>query len=442
MLWTADTVMYRGVSMDAAYSGSTLIWRKTITGDYLTVEVVSGGTIGLQFSGFTTQMSINGGSFSQIGNRTLTVSAGDIIRFRGTDSVCSDGAGAAGSGTHTGINDGTAKFKVKGNIMSLFYGDDFEGKTSFKPSYSNDRQLYRFFDGCSGLIDASELKLPVVNLTRQCYWALFYKCTSLVTPPTLPSHSLAEGCYEKMFSFCTSLSTAPQLPATTLAESCYHTMFVRCTSLTSLPALPATTMVSHCYYAMFQDCSALTTIPSNYLPAMTLAMSCYEAMFEGCTGITSAPTLPATSMADACYADMFRFTGLVQAPALPSTNLAERCYLGMFMTCRNLTNPPELPATTLEKDCYHYMFSGCTALVTASTLPAPTLVRCCYDTMFTDCSSLKYVTCLATDISAPIATDKWLRGVSSSGRFTKASSMSDWTRGEDGIPTGWTIRNA
>ena len=28
MLWTADTVEYRGVSMDAAYSGSTLIWYK------------------------------------------------------------------------------------------------------------------------------------------------------------------------------------------------------------------------------------------------------------------------------------------------------------------------------------------------------------------------------------------------------------------------------
>lgn len=30
MLWTADTVMYRGVSMDAAYSGSTLIWKKQV----------------------------------------------------------------------------------------------------------------------------------------------------------------------------------------------------------------------------------------------------------------------------------------------------------------------------------------------------------------------------------------------------------------------------
>lgn len=29
MIWTADTVMYDGVSMDRAYSGSTLIWCKT-----------------------------------------------------------------------------------------------------------------------------------------------------------------------------------------------------------------------------------------------------------------------------------------------------------------------------------------------------------------------------------------------------------------------------
>jgi hypothetical protein len=64
-------------------------------------------------------------------------------------------------------------------------------------------------------------------------------------------------------------------------------------------------------------------------------------------------------------------TGLTRAPKLPATTLAESCYAGMFMGCTSLTEAPELPATKLEKGCYVKMFEGCT--------------------------NLKYVKCLAND---------------------------------------------
>lgn len=101
-----------------------------------------------------------------------------------------------------------------------------------------------------------------------------------------------------------------------------------------------------------------------------------------------------------------------------------------------------LPATTLRYSCYKSMFWGCTSLTTAPKLPATTLAESCYENMFYGCTSLNSITCLATNISAFDSTYNWLYDVSPSGTFTKASSMSSWTTGESGIPTGWTIQNA
>ena len=51
------------------------------------------------------------------------------------------------------------------------------------------------------------------------------------------------------------MTQAPALPATTLASNCYFEMFFNCTSLTQAPALPATTLASNCYFDMFSRCS-------------------------------------------------------------------------------------------------------------------------------------------------------------------------------------------
>ena len=180
-------------------------------------------------------------------------------------------------------------------------------------------------------------------------------------------------------------------------------------------SLPATTLAEHCYYCMFQGCTSLTTAPS--LPATTLSEGCYNSMFQECTSLTTSPELPATTLTNDCYYNMFDgCTSLTAAPSLPATTLSDYCYTAMFQRCTSLTTAPELPATTLATSCYQNMFKGCT--------------------------SLNYIKCLATSIPAMDCTNNWVNDVAASGTFVKNPSMSSWTTGANGIPSGWTVEDA
>ena len=376
--------------------------------EYLTFEIISGGTIYWKTTGntHTVEYQINGGSWNSVtsstGGTPITVSAGDIVKWRGDNSNYNS---SSFSGT-------TAGFKVKNNIMSLIDSDDFASLDSLQSAFT----FYYFFQNCTGLTDASKLILPATALTSNCYSSMFNNCTSLTTAPALPATTLSNSCYYNMFAGCTSLSTAPELPATTLSNSCYYGMFWNCTSLTTAPALPATTLANNCYNSMFQGCSNLTTAP--VLPATTLTDSCYRSMFRSCTSLTSAPALPATTLVNSCYNSMFSY-------------------------CSSLTAAPALPATTLANSCYYAMFRNCTSLTTAPALPATTLADSCYYQMFIYCSSLNYIKCLATDISANNCTYWWVSNVAPTGTFVKADSMNDWLIDNiNGIPIGWTLINA
>lgn len=116
------------------------------------------------------------------------------------------------------------------------------------------------------------------------------------------------------------------------------------------------------------------------LPATVLAEECYAYMFHQCGNLTKVPKLPALILANRCYADIFAYcTKLKIGPELPATTLAENCYQGMFYYCQNLVKMPDLPATSLAFGCYSYMFFRCTSLVkTISELSATTLAPCCY----------------------------------------------------------------
>lgn len=347
--------------------------------------------------------------------------------------------------------------------MYMFQGCTSLTTTPELPAATLAYYCYRYmFNGCTSLTTAPEL--PATTLGVGCYQEMFSDCTSLTTAPVLPATTLAYHCYSHMFARCSSLVNAPSLPATSLIGYCYHGMFRRCTSLVNAPSLPATTLADYCYCNMFDGCSSLTVAPT--LPAMTLADYCYASMFANCTSLVNAPALPATTLADGCYSHMFdQCYNLTTASELPATTLAPNCYNSMYATCRNLTTPPSvLPATTLVTDCYAFMFSQCLRLTTAPTLPATTLaegcyqymfqtcrlatapdlpattlVDYCYQSMFQNCTFLNYIKCLATDISATDCTTDWLRNTYSSGTFVKNTSMSSWTTGDNGIPSGWSV---
>ena len=172
---------------------------------------------------------------------------------------------------------------------------------------------------------------------------------------------------------------------------------------------------SRTFRRLFNGCTGLTSVKDLLLPATNLISDCYHLMFADCTSLTDAPNLPAMKMS------------------------GSQCYSYMFMNCRSLTGAPALPATILSDQCYEGMFYGCTSLTTAPELPAKTLATHCYDELFRGCTSLNYIKCLATNISAAECTDDWTYGVANSGTFVKDPNMSDWTIGESGIPSGWTI---
>ena len=167
---------------------------------------------------------------------------------------------------------------------------------------------------------------------------------------------------------------------------------------------------------LFSGNAYLVEVESDFLPATTLARSCYNQMFNGCTSLVTAPELPATTLTYDCYSSMFwNCTSLVNAPELPATTLATSAYTSMFAYCTSLTTAPELPATTLDVFCYRKMFNGC--------------------------SNLNNITMLATDISAINCLANWVNSVSSTGTFTKAASMTSLSRGSDGIPYGWEVKD-
>ena len=207
----------------------------------------------------------------------------------------------------------------------------------------------------------------------------------------------------------------------------------------------ASSVSSYAFYRLFINNSHIKNHDEKkiYLPATTLANHCYFSMFSGCTKLTAAPDLPATTLTNHCYQYMFKdCTSLTTAPALPAITLSNYCYFSMFSGCTSLTAAPALPATTLARFCYEYMFKDCTSLTTAPDLPATTLADYCYNSMFSGCTKLNSIKCLATDISASGCTGGWVNSVSQTGTFTKNKNMNDWATGSDGIPSGWTVKNA
>ena len=331
--------------------------------EYLTFEIISGGTIKLTCTENIYQKTISystdGGSTwntitsRQQGAPEINVQEGDVVLLKGENDTYNNNT----------FGRSTAYFNVYGNIMSLIYGDNFRGQSALTTTYTFN-ELFRASNYTSAnIVDASYLILPSTTLTSSCYEQMFEGCKYLISAPTLPATILAERCYESMFQGCSSLVNAPALPAITLAIDCYGDMFLSCTSL-------------------------------------------------------------------------------VTAPALPATTLADNCYTEMFAYCSSLINAPALPATTLAQSCYAHMFNECTSLTTAPILPAQTLEYRCYEGMFYRCSNLNLIKCLATDISEYNSTAIWVYGVAPTGTFIKPSSMTDWTIGIDGIPTGWVTQDA
>ena len=203
----------------------------------LTFDIISSGTIYWKTTdnSFTKTISYskdNGLTWNSItpteSGTSISVESGDEIMFRGNNSAYSNGM----SNYNNFSSSAGTKFNVRGNIMSLIDENNYTGITSI----SSDCFWYLFM-GCTGLVSAEKLLLPITTLANSCYIGMFMGCTSLTTAPALPATTLAPYCYRNMFEGCTSLTKAPELPAQLLVNSCYEYMFYNCTSLNYIKCL-------------------------------------------------------------------------------------------------------------------------------------------------------------------------------------------------------------
>lgn len=200
---------------------------------YCTFEALEDG-LTVSFSTNTIQYSTdNYQTWIELPADTATpaINTGDKISFKATGLVPDP---EYGIGTFT-VN---KNFNLKGNVMSMLFGD--EGNNSYDLT-GYDYAFSRLFRNCTTLQSVSKDFLPATTLEWYCYLGMFYNCTSLTTAPELPATTLAEYCYNSMFRGCSSLTTAPELPADTLVDDCYMNMFYNCTSLNYIKALFTTT---------------------------------------------------------------------------------------------------------------------------------------------------------------------------------------------------------
>ncbi|MEE3485678.1 MAG: hypothetical protein VZQ98_15335, partial [Bacteroidales bacterium] len=221
-------------------------------------------------------------------------------------------------------------------------------------------------------------------------------------------------------------------------ECCFNFLFFCCSSLTTPPELPSLEMTRSCYTSMFMQCSNLREAPQ--LPATKLADFCYGNMFAHCSKLTEAPKLPATTIESSCYTNMFAGTSITEAPELPATELKYGCYSSMFSQCKKLTKAPELPAKKMEDASYRYMFNDCISLTKAPELPATTLAEECYKEMFKGCLRLNYIKVGVETLDNNFdATKDWVDNVGDEGIFIFPCGSKYNKHGESEVPKYFTI---
>ena len=208
------------------------------------------------------QYSLNGTDWNELqaDEQTPAINTGEKIYFKAEGLTPNKDSGI-------GQFRITKRFNLSGNVMSMLFGDDAEGKTVLT---GNDYAFSGLFLN-TPVINVSPNFLPATTLANYCYSNMFQGCTSLVTVPELPAIELNYGCYRYMFGDCTSLVNAPVLPATTLTDNCYYSMFENCTSLETAPDLPVcdldnnviNPLKTYGYYGrMFKGCKNLKYIKS------------------------------------------------------------------------------------------------------------------------------------------------------------------------------------
>lgn len=236
---TPEIVTFNGNDVLVVKWNGTVVWEKNTMPKCLAFVATSNGTFTFRGNdrGNRLSYSIDSGATwsTEAVNVSVDVNSGDIVLWKGelvTQGYYNGGVGNFG---------GTATFEAQGNIMSLLYGDNYEGQTESTSIEGGD--FYGLFAD-TNIENAENLELPMTELTDYCYQYMFSGCTLLETAPTLSAETLVDGCYDNMFNGCSSLSYIKMIATDITATDCLNNWvanvaasgtFVKSADMTTLP---------------------------------------------------------------------------------------------------------------------------------------------------------------------------------------------------------------
>ena len=261
--------------------------------------------------------TIRGKEFDGYRTINIPVNKGDKVYLKG-DALCwytnCNGTSTKNSNNNLHIAS-TAKFSISGNILSLFYEDNFKNYNTFPKIPSgeygsyNPRHFPFVFYKSTFLYDARELKLPN-DAPELCYYGTFQGCTSLKFP-------------------------MKSLPALSPKMMAYTSMFQE-SGIVETPEILAEEVEASTFKQTFYNCKSLIKCTSSLKPKLLYSQS-YNQMFKGCTSLIEAPEIQATHH-----------------------DASGNYHMGqMFSGCTSLTSSPSLEVQTLGKQGYYQLFYGC-----------------------------------------------------------------------------------
>lgn len=388
--------IYLGLAaISEVYYGSTKLWPINFANNYFTATNISenAGFWKIRIPVAVTETMIpsisystdNGDNWTTVNNDTsksdyldinILVGAGKSVLIKSNSTQWGTTYSTFADNTRMWPGTAGTLWTVSGNIMSLVYGDNFIGQTSFP---NNNEYWFTALFAYNNyvinplLVDASNLVLPATNVPASAYRIMFYNRTALTGAPDLTAATTtSNNVYTQMFDGCESLVTPPELPSlTTLPTGVYAYMFRNCTSLTETPELDfsnVTTFNSNACLEMFMNDTSLETINGDIIVANNSANSynVFKEMFKACT------------------------------------SLEETCEIGLSSTANQTSNY--------------------------------------FTSMFEDCTSLNkiYISSSWTAPVSDTFTSNWVKNVASTGTFYDNTANTIWnTFGDSYIPTGW-----
>lgn len=186
-------------------------------------------------------------------DQTITVAnTYGVVYFRASDAGNEGFCTTENRNNYWSFTIPTGKFSVSGNIMTLL--DNTGNKMDITQQYA----FCGLFNGCTGLVDAGDLKLPATTIGVASYLDLFRECINLTTSPKeLPALIAPQVAYANMFYNCTNMTSVPETVGTReYGRSACESMYLGCTHIPTTVTHKATKLDEYAFAYMFHNTEA------------------------------------------------------------------------------------------------------------------------------------------------------------------------------------------